>query len=223
VEHPDFRGVDFDEVLASYTEQVRGLLTGGVDLLLVETIFDTLNAKAALFAIESVFEGGEFARVPVMISGTIVDKSGRTLSGSTTEAFYISVAHSKPFSVGLNCALGAAEMRPFLSVLSRVSEVRLSFSHHRPLSFNSILISFLFLLPFSALSLLIRTPVFPMRWEVTTNRLKRWRVSFGNSLSTALSILLVDAAERHQTTFAQWQTPSKVFISLSFLTNQILS
>jgi len=108
--------------VGAYSQQARALLTGGVDVILIETIFDTLNAKAAIFAVESIFEQREFPKVPIMISGTIVDKSGRTLSGSTTEAFYASVSHCKPFSVGLNCALGAEDLRPFLAELSRISE-----------------------------------------------------------------------------------------------------
>ncbi|MEM9067755.1 MAG: methionine synthase [Myxococcota bacterium] len=120
VNDPGFRAVTFDEVRAAYAEQTRGLLDGGVDLLLVETIFDTLNAKAALVAIEDVFaERGE--RVPLMISVTITDRSGRTLSGQTVEAFWYSIEHSQPLTVGINCALGAAEMRPFLQELSDVA------------------------------------------------------------------------------------------------------
>jgi 5-methyltetrahydrofolate--homocysteine methyltransferase len=101
--------------MQAYTEQVRGLVDGGSDILLVETIFDTLNAKAALFAIEE-FTNTTGKKLPLFISGTIVDQSGRTLSGQTSEAFAISVLHSKPFCVGLNCALGADQMRPFLKV-----------------------------------------------------------------------------------------------------------
>ncbi|MBP8257988.1 MAG: homocysteine S-methyltransferase family protein [Opitutaceae bacterium] len=120
VNRPDYRAVNWSQVVAAYTEQVRALVSGGVDALLVETIFDTLNCKAALFAIESVFEevGG---RLPVMISVTITDASGRTLSGQTTEAFYNSIRHAKPFSVGINCALGGRAMRPYLEELSRIS------------------------------------------------------------------------------------------------------
>ena len=124
VEDPGFRNITFDECVAAYLEQVRGLVEGGIDLFLVETIFDTLNAKAALFAIESYYEEVEAAtgapakRLPLMISGTIVDMSGRTLSGQTTEAFFTSVAHSKPIAIGLNCALGAKQMKPFLQVRS---------------------------------------------------------------------------------------------------------
>ena len=111
--NPAFRAVTFAQVKDAYAEQARGLLDGGCDVLLVETIFDTLNAKAALVAIEEVFEA-RGARVPVMISVTITDRSGRTLSGQTVEAFWVSIAHARPFSVGINCALGAREMRPYL-------------------------------------------------------------------------------------------------------------
>lgn len=114
VEQPEFRNVTFMELVDAYSEQMRGLLDGGSDVLLVETIFDTLNSKAALFAIETLFEQGEYERVPIFISGTIVDKSGRTLSGQTTEAFVSSVSHTDPMCIGLNCALGANEMRPFV-------------------------------------------------------------------------------------------------------------
>ncbi|XP_065059051.1 methionine synthase-like isoform X2 [Rhopilema esculentum] len=113
VEKPAYRNITFDQLVEAYTEQAKGLLDGGADVLLVETIFDTANAKAALFAIETLFDS-EYARVPVFVSGTIVDKSGRTLSGQTTEAFLISVSHVNPMCLGLNCALGATEMRPFI-------------------------------------------------------------------------------------------------------------
>ncbi len=125
VNRPDFRAVSWAQVTEAYAEQVRALLKGGVDALLVETIFDTLNAKAALFAIETVFdEVGR--RVPVMISVTITDASGRTLSGQTIGAFYDSIRHSKPFSVGINCALGGREMRPYIQELSRLAECYVS-------------------------------------------------------------------------------------------------
>lgn len=125
VNDPGFRAISFNQLRDAYAEQARGLLDGGADILLVETIFDTLNAKAALYAIETLFqERGQ--RVPVMISGTITDASGRTLSGQTAEAFWISVMHAKPFSVGLNCALGAEEMRPYLSALSGIADCYLS-------------------------------------------------------------------------------------------------
>jgi 5-methyltetrahydrofolate--homocysteine methyltransferase len=126
VEDPSLRNVTFKELVDAYRVQVEALVEGGVDILLVETIFDTLNAKAALFAIDEFLAseaGAALERVPaVMISGTIVDMSGRTLSGQTTEAFYVSVSHGKPFSVGLNCALGAKQMRPFLEELARVAD-----------------------------------------------------------------------------------------------------
>ncbi len=121
VNDPGFRAVTFDEVRLAYGEQVRGLLDGGADLLLVETIFDTLNAKAALVAIEEVFVArGE--RVPLMISVTITDRSGRTLSGQTLDAFWTSVAHARPLAVGINCALGAAEMRPYVAELAELAD-----------------------------------------------------------------------------------------------------
>ncbi len=123
VNRPDFRAVTWEQVVGAYAEQIHALLDGGVDALLVETIFDTLNAKAALFAVEAVFDQrGEAARVPVMISVTITDASGRTLSGQTISAFYNSVAHAKPFSVGINCALGGRAMRPYVEELARIAE-----------------------------------------------------------------------------------------------------
>ncbi|XP_067225889.1 methionine synthase isoform X1 [Chanodichthys erythropterus] len=118
VERPDFRNITFDELVEAYAEQVKGLLDGGADVLLVETIFDTANAKAALFAIDKLFEESYEPR-PVLISGTIVDKSGRTLSGQTGEAFVISVSHTQPLCIGLNCALGASEMRPFIEAIGK--------------------------------------------------------------------------------------------------------
>lgn len=121
VNRPDYRAVTWDQVVAAYTEQIQALLDGGVDALLVETIFDTLNSKAALFAIESVFDERGY-RVPVMISVTITDASGRTLSGQTIGAFYNSVRHAKPFSVGINCALGGRAMRPYVQELSSIAE-----------------------------------------------------------------------------------------------------
>jgi 5-methyltetrahydrofolate--homocysteine methyltransferase len=123
VNRPDYRAVTWDQVVNAYTEQINALLDGGVDALLVETIFDTLNAKAALFAIENVFDQRAAAdRVPVMISVTITDASGRTLSGQTIAAFYNSVAHAKPFSVGINCALGGQAMRPYVEELAKIAE-----------------------------------------------------------------------------------------------------
>jgi 5-methyltetrahydrofolate--homocysteine methyltransferase len=130
VNNPGFRAVSFDEVTAAYYEQVRGLAEGGVDLLLIETIFDTLNAKAAIFAIKKYFRDVQQGKVsaglgikplPIMISGTITDASGRTLSGQTLEAFFTSVAHARPLSIGLNCALGAAQMRPYIEELSQIA------------------------------------------------------------------------------------------------------
>jgi 5-methyltetrahydrofolate--homocysteine methyltransferase len=121
VNNPGFRAVTFDEVVVAYTEQIRGLVDGGVDIILVETIFDTLNAKAAIFAIKEYFRKIGQPELPIMISGTITDASGRTLSGQTLEAFYTSVAHAKPLSVGLNCALGAQEMRAHIEELSQIA------------------------------------------------------------------------------------------------------
>ena len=125
VNDPGFRNTSFDELRRTYREAVEGLIDGGADTLMVETIFDTLNAKAALYAIEEVFDarGG---RLPVMISGTITDASGRTLSGQTAEAFYASVAHGRPLSVGLNCALGAKDLRPHIETLAAVAECYVS-------------------------------------------------------------------------------------------------
>ncbi|MFO0568658.1 MAG: methionine synthase [Polyangiaceae bacterium] len=122
VNEPAYRAVTFAQVRDAYAEQVRGLLDGGVDLLLVETIFDTLNAKAALFAIQDALEARAID-VPVVLSVTITDKSGRTLSGQTVEAFWTSVAHARPLAVGINCALGAREMRPYMTELSRIAPV----------------------------------------------------------------------------------------------------
>lgn len=121
VNNPGYRSVTFNEVSDAYYEQVKGLVEGGVDLLLIETIFDTLNAKAAIFAIKKYFRESGKEELPVMISGTITDASGRTLSGQTLEAFYVSVMHARPLSIGLNCALGAAEMRPHIEELSQIS------------------------------------------------------------------------------------------------------
>uniref|UniRef100_A0A7P0TAV2 Methionine synthase n=1 Tax=Homo sapiens TaxID=9606 RepID=A0A7P0TAV2_HUMAN len=118
VERPDYRNITFDELVEAYQEQAKGLLDGGVDILLIETIFDTANAKAALFALQNLFEE-KYAPRPIFISGTIVDKSGRTLSGQTGEGFVISVSHGEPLCIGLNCALGAAEMRPFIEIIGK--------------------------------------------------------------------------------------------------------
>jgi 5-methyltetrahydrofolate--homocysteine methyltransferase len=121
VNNPAYRAATFDEMRAAYEEQVRGLIDGGCDLILLETIFDTLGAKAGIFAIESVFEE-KGVRLPLMISVTITDRSGRTLSGQTVDAFYVSIHHARPFSVGINCALGARDMRPYLAELARIAE-----------------------------------------------------------------------------------------------------
>jgi 5-methyltetrahydrofolate--homocysteine methyltransferase len=121
VNNPDFRNISFAELKDAYKQQARGLIEGGVDLLLIETVFDTLNAKAAIFACDEIFDDtGRW--LPVMISGTITDASGRTLSGQTTEAFWNSIRHAAPFSVGLNCALGAEQMRPFVQEIARVAD-----------------------------------------------------------------------------------------------------
>jgi 5-methyltetrahydrofolate--homocysteine methyltransferase len=125
VNDPGARNVTFDELVEAYLEQADGLVDGGVDVLLVETVFDTLNAKAAVFALETLFEQ-RGRRWPVMVSGTITDASGRTLSGQVTEAFWHSIRHVRPLLVGLNCALGAAEMRPYLAELSRVADTYIS-------------------------------------------------------------------------------------------------
>jgi 5-methyltetrahydrofolate--homocysteine methyltransferase len=122
VNNPGYRAVTFDEVVTAYEEQIAGLVEGGVDLLLIETIFDTLNAKAAIFAVKEFFRKNNMPELPIMISGTITDASGRTLSGQTLEAFYISVMHANPLSVGLNCALGAKEMRPHIEELSTIAK-----------------------------------------------------------------------------------------------------
>ena len=119
------RDINFDSLRDAYVEQVKGLLSGGVDLLLVETIFDTLNAKAAIFAIQEVLDESS-DDIPVALSVTITDRSGRTLSGQTLDAFYVSVSHARPFFIGLNCALGASEMRPYLTELSRIAEMYVS-------------------------------------------------------------------------------------------------
>lgn len=126
VNNPGYRALTFDEAVEAYYEQVKGLAEGGIDLLLIETIFDTLNAKAAIFAIKKYFRDVKKESLPVMISGTITDASGRTLSGQTLEAFYYSVMHAKPLSVGLNCALGAKEMRPHIEELSQLASCYVS-------------------------------------------------------------------------------------------------
>ncbi|MBE17197.1 MAG: methionine synthase [Nitrospinae bacterium] len=125
VNDPGFRNISFDELVEAYTTSLSGLINGGSDLILVETVFDTLNCKAALFAIESYFQKNEI-KLPVMVSGTITDASGRTLSGQTTESFWNSIASYKPFSVGLNCALGVTQLREYVEELSRVANTRVS-------------------------------------------------------------------------------------------------
>jgi len=125
VNNPGYRAVTFDGLVIAYSEQVEALLEGGVDLLLLETVFDTLNLKAAIFACEEVFEKRGM-RWPIILSVTITDASGRTLSGQTVEAFWNSVRHSKPLAVGINCALGAAEMRPYIEELSNIADCYIS-------------------------------------------------------------------------------------------------
>ncbi len=122
VNNPGYRAVTFDQVAAAYTEQIKGLVDGGADILLIETIFDTLNAKAAIYAAKKFFRDNKMQELPIMISGTITDASGRTLSGQTLEAFYTSIRHAKPLSVGLNCALGATQMRAHIEELSQIAE-----------------------------------------------------------------------------------------------------
>jgi 5-methyltetrahydrofolate--homocysteine methyltransferase len=125
VNDPAFRNVSYDELVTAYKEQTKGLIEGGSDVLLVETVFDTLNAKAALFAIQTVYEEMDVV-LPIMVSGTITDASGRTLTGQTTEAFHISMQHAPLLSIGLNCALGAKDMKPYLSVLAKESHFGVS-------------------------------------------------------------------------------------------------
>ena len=125
VNDPGARNVTWDELVAAYREAAEGLIEGGADLLLVETVFDTLNAKAALFGLEQAFDAAG-GRLPLIVSGTITDASGRTLSGQTPTAFWHSVRHAKPLAVGLNCALGAALMRPYLEEIARVADVFVS-------------------------------------------------------------------------------------------------
>lgn len=125
VNNPGYRAVDFDELVAIYTEQAKALLEGGVDLLMLETVFDTLNCKAGLYALMQLQEDMHL-EFPIMVSGTITDASGRTLSGQTTEAFWNSISHANLFSVGLNCALGADQLRPYIEELSRVSWTNVS-------------------------------------------------------------------------------------------------
>ena len=125
VDDPGFRRINFDQLREAYKEQVRGLIEGGSDIILIETIFDTLNAKAAGFATLEVFEAMNI-ELPIMISGTITDEAGRTLTGQTPTAFWYSMRHLRPFSVGLNCALGAEKMRPHIAELAGVADVRIS-------------------------------------------------------------------------------------------------
>ena len=125
VNDPGFRNVTFEELASNYTEAAAGLIDGGADVVMVETIFDTLNAKAALYALAELFRA-RGARVPLMISGTITDRSGRTLSGQTAEAFWYSVRHARPLSIGLNCALGAADLRPHIQTLADLAECHVS-------------------------------------------------------------------------------------------------
>jgi 5-methyltetrahydrofolate--homocysteine methyltransferase len=127
VNNPGYRAATFDEIAEAYYEQIDGLVKGGVDILLIETIFDTLNAKAAIYAVDKYYrDHKELERLPVMISGTITDASGRTLSGQTLEAFYISVMHANPVSIGLNCALGGKEMRPHIEELANIAACHVS-------------------------------------------------------------------------------------------------
>lgn len=125
VNQPGYRAITFDELVTAYREQIQGLIDGGVDILLIETVFDTLNCKAALFAVMQIKEEKDL-KIPVMVSGTITDASGRTLSGQTAEAFYISVKHADLFSIGLNCALGAKELRPHLVAISQLADCLIS-------------------------------------------------------------------------------------------------
>ena len=125
VNDPGYRAVTFDDLVLAYTDQIAALIDGGVDILLVETVFDTLNAKAALYAIQSVFDERSIT-LPIMVSGTITDQSGRTLTGQTTEAFLVSLAHVPLMSIGLNCALGANLMRPYLQILNKTSPFPIS-------------------------------------------------------------------------------------------------
>lgn len=125
VNDPGYRAITFDELAQAYQEQIEALMDGGVDLLLIETVFDTLNAKAALYACDRVFEQRK-CKLPIMVSGTITDQSGRTLTGQTTEAFLISLSHMPLLSIGLNCALGASMMRPYLQVLNEKSSFAVS-------------------------------------------------------------------------------------------------
>ena len=138
VNDPGLRNITFDELVEAYLEQASGLVEGGVDLLIVETIFDTLNAKAAIFALETLFEQ-HGRRWPVIISGTITDASGRTLTGQTTEAFWNSVRHAQPLAIGLNCALGAEELRQYVVELGRVADTFVSaYPNAGPVSYTHL-------------------------------------------------------------------------------------
>lgn len=125
VNDPGARAINFDELVEDYSLAARGLIEGGADIILIETIFDTLNAKAAVFAVKTVFDEDDI-ELPIMLSGTITDQSGRTLTGQVTEAFYNSLRHAKPISVGLNCALGPDDLRQYVQELSRISEASVS-------------------------------------------------------------------------------------------------
>jgi len=125
VNNPGFREVNFDDVVAAYKTQVEGLMDGGVDIILIETVFDTLNAKAAIFATQDVFEERS-TKLPIMLSCTVTDMSGRNLSGQTIEAFWYSVKHAKPFTIGLNCAFGAEHLRPHAVTLSAIADTRVA-------------------------------------------------------------------------------------------------
>ncbi|HFC92385.1 MAG TPA: methionine synthase, partial [Leucothrix mucor] len=125
VNDPGFRAITFDDLVEDYSASTRGLIEGGADIILIETIFDTLNAKAAIFAVKTVFEE-DTIELPIMISGTITDASGRTLSGQTTEAFYNALIHAEPISIGLNCALGPDMLRQYVQELSRISKTHVS-------------------------------------------------------------------------------------------------
>ena len=125
VNDPAFRNISYDELVDAYKEQTKGLIDGGSDLILIETVFDTLNAKAALFAVQTVYEEMDVV-LPIMVSGTITDASGRTLTGQTTEAFHISMQHAPLLTIGLNCALGAKDMKPYLTILAKESHFGVS-------------------------------------------------------------------------------------------------
>ena len=125
VNRPEYRNITFDELVEDYLLATSGLVDGGSDIILIETVFDTLNCRAAIFAVRKYFRENKI-ELPIMISGTITDASGRTLSGQTTEAFYNSIIHANPISIGLNCALGATQLRPYVEELSRVAECHVS-------------------------------------------------------------------------------------------------